>query len=419
MYHRGEEIMTDGQNADAIRSSGKEKPLDYVNAAFLILTPVIALIGISWYAWHYGVTWLEIANLIGMYLLTGMGVTGGYHRYYAHRSYECGKPLQLFYLIFGAAAVENSVLNWASDHRYHHQYVDREEDPYNILKGGLYAHMGWVFYKDMRAVYQKFKNVPDLLKDPLVRWQDRWYLPLVIGFTFLLPACIGLIEGRPLGGLLWGGFLRVVIVHHMTFFINSLAHLYGSRPYAVDNSARDNWLLGPITFGEGYHNFHHKFQADYRNGIRWYQFDMTKWWLHIMRLLGQVTRLRITPESLIIKAKLEVEMRHVEKKLVAMGASERFWVKVRWRLESGRKRLESAAAQYQQAKTEHRRQKHQWSADMRKQWTGNIVYCRREFVEARRRWRDLMQALNRIPHPSAQGLITLTAVFNVLKTRIL
>lgn len=406
------------QNTDAIRYSERTKSLDYVNIVFLTLTPLIAIFGTYWYASHYGVTWLEIANLIGMYLFTGMGVTGGYHRYYAHRTYEASKPLQLFYLIFGAAAVENSVLNWASDHRYHHQYVDRDEDPYNILKGGIYAHMGWIFYKDTRQLHQKYKNVPDLLKDSLVVWQDRWYLFLVVAFTFLLPACIGLIEGRPVGGLLWGGFLRVVVVHHMTFFINSLAHLYGTRPYAVDNSARDNWWLGPLTFGEGYHNFHHKFQADYRNGIRWYQFDLTKWWLHLMQALGFVTRLRRTPEPLIIKAKVEVEMRHVESKLAAIGASERFWEKIRSRLLAGRKRLESAAAQYQQSKIEYTRQRHQWSEDMHKQWAANFVYYRQEFIEARRRWRDLMLAMNRIPHPSAQGLLTLTAVIDVLKTRL-
>lgn len=283
------------------------KPLDWVNAVFITATPSIALIGTFWYVSLHGMTWLEAANFLVMFLLTGIAVTGGYHRYYAHRSYECGRPLQLFYLVFGAAAVENSVLNWACDHRNHHRYVDRAEDPYNILRGGLYAHMGWVFYKDTRPAASKYQNVPDLLRDPLVRWQDRYYLPLVVGATFLLPTLIGLLQGRPAGGLLWGGFLRVSMVHHMTFLINSAAHLYGSRPYSLDNTARDNAWLGLFTFGEGYHNFHHAFQADYRNGVRWHQFDIGKWWIQAMRCLGLAWRLKRTPESAILTARLKVE----------------------------------------------------------------------------------------------------------------
>lgn len=164
-----------------------ERPLDWVNAAFLIGTPLIAVFGTAWYVRNYGVTWLEIADVAVMFVLTSLSVTAGYHRFFSHRSYECSKAVKLFYLVFGAAAVENSLLSWASDHRYHHRYVDSPEDPYNILRGGLYAHMGWIFFKDTRDQDRRFENVPDLMKDPLVMWQHRWYLPLVIGFTFCRP----------------------------------------------------------------------------------------------------------------------------------------------------------------------------------------------------------------------------------------
>ncbi|MBI3554007.1 MAG: fatty acid desaturase [Elusimicrobia bacterium] len=389
-----------------------------MNTLFITLTPVIAVFGTAWYAWNYGVTWLELANFALMFSLTGMGVTAGYHRYFAHLTYDCSKPLQLFYLVFGAAAIENSVLNWASDHRYHHRYVDKDEDPYDILKGGLYAHMGWIFYKDTRAVHQKYKNVPDLLKNPMIVWQDKYYLPLVLVVSFVLPTLIGLAQGRPMGGLLWGGFLRIVIVHHMTFFVNSIAHLWGTRPYSTDNTARDNWLLGPFTFGEGYHNFHHAFQADYRNGIKWYQFDVTKWWLHAMKWMGLVSRLKKTPDSLILAARLEVEVRSVEEKLVAAGAPERMLPKVRFRLEAGRTRLETAMAQYNHAKLEYRRMKRQWSVDMRRQWRAKMDEYKVEFHQAHERWQDTMKAMNRIPHPSAQGLLTFTAIVDIFKAKL-
>jgi len=398
--------------------AAQKKPLNFVNSAFLIITPIVAIAGTAWYVYQHGVTWLELANFTVMYFLTGLSITAGYHRYYSHKTYECSKPLQLLYLIFGAAAVENSVLNWASDHRDHHRFVDTDEDPYNILRGGLYAHIGWIFYKDTRSNGEKYQNCPDLLKNPLVVWQDKWYLFLVVVASFGLPAYVGLIEGRPVGGLLWGGFLRIVVVQHMTFFINSLAHMWGTRPYSEENTARDNWWLGPFTFGEGYHNFHHKFQADYRNGIHWYQFDLAKWWLFVMKNLGLASNMRKAPEALILKAKLEVQMRHVEARLAASGASERMWKLVQFRLDNGRRRFEEAMAQYHAAKLEYQRQKAEWTADVRRQWNEKLAAHEEDLADARRRWANLIRAMNRIPHPSAQGILTITAVLNVLKTRI-
>ena len=379
------------------------RPLDPVNGAFIIVTPLVAVLGTAWYAWHYGVTRLDVANFSVMFVLTSLCVTGGYHRMYSHKSYEGSKAVQFFYLVFGAAAVENSLLSWASDHRYHHRYADRKEDPYNILKGGLYAHVGWIFFKDTRDHNRRFENVPDLLKDPLVMWQHRWYLPLVVLFTFALPTYIGLIGGRPVGGLLWGGFLRVVMVHHTTFFINSLAHLYGTRPYDLNGTARDSWWLAPLTFGEGYHNFHHKFQADYRNGIKWWQFDSTKWFINFLSWIGHARKLRRTPEPLIVKARLAVEKERVAQKLIAVNASERMWLKISRRLEAGSMRLELAHEQYLHAKAEYRHRRDEWTADMRRQWENKLASCRAERQEASDRWRAMMRAMNRLSQPSAQG----------------
>jgi len=393
------------------------RPLDPVNIAFIVLTPIVAIVGTSWYVYRYGVTWLEVANFLLMFILTGMAVTGGYHRYFAHRTYECNRALQLFYLVFGAAAVENSLLSWASDHRLHHRYVDTDDDPYNILRGGLYAHMGWIFYKDTRNPATKFENVPDLLKNPLVVWQHRWYLPLVIVMTFALPTYIGLIQGRPVGGLLWGGFLRVVVVHHMTFFVNSIAHLYGSRPYSEENTARDNWWVGPLTFGEGYHNFHHAFPADHRNGIRWYQFDVTKWWLRACEFGGFAWNLRRMPESAILLARLRVQMAHLERRWAAAGAPPTLWERVEARVHRGRERVEEAMTRYYLARAEYRRQKAQWSRDLRRDFRVKLAQYQTEFDEAMAGWRQTLRAMHRYPRPSAQGLLTLTALLDVFRMR--
>ena len=171
-----------------IKTRGTDRPFDWVNIAFLTIAPLIAVVGTALYAWNYGVTWLEVGIFFAMYWATGLSITAGYHRYFSHRTYDCGKPLQLFYLVFGAAAVENSAINWCSDHRYHHRYVDNDEDPYNITRGGLYAHIGWIFRKDIRDQHKRFQNIPDLQKIAFVAWQHKYYLPLVVLVGFALPA---------------------------------------------------------------------------------------------------------------------------------------------------------------------------------------------------------------------------------------
>ena len=394
-------------------------PFDLVNSSFLILTPLVAIVGGAWYAWHHGVTWLEWLNLGVMFVLSSLSVTGGYHRYFSHRSYECSTPVKLFYLIFGAAAVENSILHWASDHRYHHRYVDQPEDPYNILKGGFYAHMGWILRKDTRDQNRLFENVPDLMKDPLVMWQHRWYLFLVVAVTFLLPTLIGLAGGRPMGGLLFGGFLRAVLVQHTTFFINSLAHLYGTRPYSLTDTARDSWWLAPLTMGEGYHNFHHKFQADYRNGVRWWQFDTTKWFINALSWFGQAWKLKRTSDMLILRARVQVQKELVARRVAAAQAPEYMWQRISARLDNGSRRLTEAHASYLAAKAEYRHRAREWSADARRRWQDQLDAHRGEYEAALERWQGMMRAMNRLSQPStARGLLTLTALVDVLKYRI-
>ena len=160
---------------------------------------------------------------------------------------------------------------WARDHRDHHRFVDSDRDPYDARRGFWWSHVLWVFFADDGS--RGFAQVPDLTRDPLVMLQHRLRLVLGIGLGLGLPTLVGACFGRPLGGLLWGGFLRIVLVHHTTFFINSLAHMWGSRPYSEDVSARDNGFLALFTHGEGFHNFHHRFPTDFRNGIRWYHWD--------------------------------------------------------------------------------------------------------------------------------------------------
>lgn len=279
------------------------KELNLFNLIFLSSIPVIGAILLILHIVYEGFNpWLLIPAAV-MYVFTGFSITGGYHRLFAHRSYQANPMIKLFYLLFGAAAGENSVLKWATDHRIHHQNVDSDEDPYDISQGFFYAHVGWI----IRAQDLSNANYPkDLANDKLVAWQDRNLLAITFFVNFIPCLLVGYLTGSWLGSFAMVGFLRVTGVHHATFFINSLCHMLGKRPYDDKQTARDSFFLALLTFGEGYHNFHHTFQLDYRNGIRWYQWDPTKWAVNLMSRVGLASNLKRTSELSILKAKMNV-----------------------------------------------------------------------------------------------------------------
>lgn len=267
--------------------------LVWSNAAFLILTPLAAAIAVPWYVAAHGVTWMEIAACLGLWLLTGLAVTAGYHRLFAHRSYQAAAPVRWFFALLGSATWENSVIAWAAAHRYHHNFVDTDDDPYNAQAGFWYSHMGWVMLEGPK--HEDYDSVPDLWKDPFLRWQHRHYLAISTAVNVGITVILGLLSGRMLGMFVFALLLRVVLTHHFTFLINSAAHMWGNQPWSRAHSAKDNWLLSFLTFGEGYHNYHHTFQADYRNGTAWYNWDPTKWLIWTLSKLGLAERLQRSP----------------------------------------------------------------------------------------------------------------------------
>ena len=267
----------------------------------LSVIPLVGIIGTVVYMYLYGVIWQEPVQLIVGCWISGMGITFGYHRLFAHRSFKAHPAVQWVAMIFGSAALQNSILKWASDHRRHHRKLDTQEDPYSITKGFFHAHIGWILENSP----SKIEGVKDLQENPVVRFQHKYYWIISIGMAFMVPFLIGLVYGRPIGGLLWGGFLRVSLVHHFTFFINSLCHFVGKQTYGT-TSARDSWLMAFFTFGEGFHNFHHKFQWDYRNGVRWFDFDPGKWAIRFLSFFKLTKDIRKVKDYHILHAKLNV-----------------------------------------------------------------------------------------------------------------
>jgi stearoyl-CoA desaturase (delta-9 desaturase) len=276
---------------------------DWTNFLFVIGAHLVAVFAIV-YLTVFHFSWWTIGFAVLWSVLCGVSITGGYHRLFSHRSYKASGPLRALYLTFGAASVQNSALSWAADHRAHHANVDGDEDPYNIKRGFWWAHIGWVVTQANRRHHAAL--VRDLEADPLVRWQHRYYVPLAIAFGALLPAAIGLLWGDPLGAMLVAGWLRLVVQWHATFSVNSFAHWLGRQPYTTRNSSRDSFLVALLTFGEGYHNFHHCFQVDYRNGVRWYHFDPTKWWVWTAAKLGLARDLRRVPKERVLAARRDV-----------------------------------------------------------------------------------------------------------------
>ena len=286
--------------------------INWLNSIFLFATPVFALIGIILH-WIYfsppGL--LELIVFVGLYFACGLSITVGYHRLFSHRSHNAKWPLVLFYSIFGAGSFQNSIIEWCSDHRRHHKMTDSEDDPYSASKGFWYSHIGWILLEEENFT-NDFSNVKDLQQSKIIMWQHRNVFLIGALSGLILPAVIGLIVGGisgAIGCFVWAGLARVVFVHHGTFLINSAAHIWGTQPYSEENSSKDSFWLAFLTFGEGYHNFHHTFQADYRNGHKWYHMDPSKWWIQSFKYLGLNSDLKSTPKHSIEIAKVNMRFK--------------------------------------------------------------------------------------------------------------
>ena len=285
------------------------KPIG-LHIVFLVLTPLLVAILVPWWVFVYGITWQEISGMVALWIVSGMGITVGYHRLFAHCSFKVSPFLRWIAAICGGAAWQGSALQWSSGHRYHHNKVDTDLDPYNAKRGFWWSHMGWIMFEGVHGY--EFKNVPDLKKDPVCVWQHKYYLPSSIAFNLGIPALLGWWTGNFWGMMLFAGLVRVVLVHHFTFFINSLAHIMGSQPWSEANTSRDNWLISLFTFGEGYHNYHHAFAGDYRNGPKAYNFDPSKWLIWILAKLGLAYDLRRIADDVVLRRQFDESLMQLD-----------------------------------------------------------------------------------------------------------
>ncbi|KAF5371267.1 hypothetical protein D9758_004284 [Tetrapyrgos nigripes] len=280
------------------------KELEYISLVAIIVPPIVSLIG----AYYVPLQRKTAIWSIIYYFCTGLGITAGYHRLWSHRCYNASSPLRLVLALFGAGAVQGSIKWWSRGHRSHHRYTDTPLDPYNASEGFWWSHIGWILVKP--RIRQGVADVRDLKKDWVVRWQHSNFVSLLLTMAFLFPTVVAWIGwGDAMGGLVYAGFLRLVFVHHSTFCVNSLAHWLGETPFDDKHTPKDHMITAFVTVGEGYHNFHHQFPTDYRNAIKWYQYDPTKWFIYLCSLFRLASNLRTFPSNEIKKGILTMQMK--------------------------------------------------------------------------------------------------------------
>lgn len=280
-----------------------KKPIDWGIAGFLISYQFLLLLSLPFYFYFAAPSLTLVGISIALLFIVGMSVTGGYHRYFSHRTFKAHPVVESVLLFFGAMAMQSSALRWAHDHRLHHAHVDTDQDPYSINKGFWYAHFMWMLEK---ADPIDPKLVSDLRQNPRVVFQHRFIIHLMFGTNALVWLFVGWLLNDYLGAFFIAVALRIFVLHHFTWFINSLAHTWGDKPFCQEQTAVNNLILSFLTFGEGYHNYHHVFAKDYRNGVRWYHFDPTKWMIWILSKLGLVKDLRRV-DKLTIKKRMVLE----------------------------------------------------------------------------------------------------------------
>ena len=271
----------------------------------------------AWQTWNELLRWSDVAVFGIMYGLTGIGITVGYHRLFTHRAFKASPKTRATLAILGSVAVEGPVVAWVADHRKHHAFTDVEGDPHSphvghgggvrgALRGLVHAHLGWLFVHDQRAA--KARYAPDLLADPVIRWIDKrflWWVLAGLLAPFLLGWLIGGSIHAALTGLLWGGFVRMFLLHHVTYSINSLCHFFGRRRFETSDESRNLAWLAPISFGESWHNNHHAFPTSARHGMsRWERvLDPGAGVIRVLERLGLAWDVvRIAPERQARKA---------------------------------------------------------------------------------------------------------------------
>ena len=275
-------MTTHAPTADDVQPCANEA-LDRFLTGLVTAIPFLALIAVCWLGWNSLLHYSDVAVFLITYALTGLGITVGFHRLFTHRAFKTTPAVRAVFAALGSAAVEGPIISWVADHRKHHAFADVEGDPHSphvghggglrgALRGLLHAHLGWLFNHTQRGA--KARYAPDLLNDPVVRFIDRTFFLWVLA-GLAVPFALGWLIGGSLSaavtGMLWGGGVRMLLLHHVTYSINSLCHFFGRRRFETGDESRNLLWLAPLSFGESWHNNHHACPTSAHHGMRWWE----------------------------------------------------------------------------------------------------------------------------------------------------
>jgi stearoyl-CoA desaturase (delta-9 desaturase) len=295
----------------------ENETLDRFLTGTITALPILALGFVAWQVWGEFLNWSDVAVFGIMYFLTAFGITVGYHRLFTHRSFQTGPRTRTVLAVMGSMALEGPITAWVADHRKHHAFTDVLGDPHSphvdhghgvrgALRGLLHAHVGWLFLHTQRGA--KTRYAPDLLADPVIRFVDRKYfywVALSLGLPFGLGWLIGGSIATAATGLLWGGAMRMLVLHHVTYSINSLCHFFGSRSFDTGDESRNLAWLAPFSLGEAWHNNHHAFPTSAQHGLKLRErlLDPSALFIAALEQLGLASEVvRVSPERQASKA---------------------------------------------------------------------------------------------------------------------
>jgi stearoyl-CoA desaturase (delta-9 desaturase) len=306
--------MTVSPTTDDVQPVANETR-DRIITGTITVLPFVGLGIVGWQVWNEALRWSDVIVFLICYVATALGVTVGFHRLFTHRAFKAKQWVRGTLAILGSAAIEGPIVAWVADHRKHHAFADVEGDPHSphvdhgggwtgAFKGLWHAHWGWLFIHTHRGNKQRY--APDLLKDPLISWIDRTFV-LWVAVGLAVPFVLGWVIGgtltTALTGLLWGGLVRMLVVHHVTYSINSLCHFFGRKDFDTGDESRNLLWLSPFTFGESWHNNHHAFPTSYRHGLRFWQLDISAGVIWLMEKAGLAWDVvRVSPERQARKA---------------------------------------------------------------------------------------------------------------------
>ncbi len=305
---------SEGPDASEPEVPERKSWTEQITLTLFLVIPFAAVVAAVPVAWGWGLTWRDAVIATFMYFLTGLGVTVGFHRYLTHRSFQAKRPVRVALAIFGSMAIQGSAIQWVADHRRHHRFSDREGDPHSpwrygtdvkaLSKGFFYSHVGWLYDWDKTS---EAHYAPELVADADINWVSRKFTWWVTA-SLLIPAFIGGMWSWSWQGALtaffWAGLVRIFLLHHVTFAINSVCHITGRRPFKTRDRSQNVWWLAILSFGESWHNFHHAEPTSARHGVRLFEIDTSAITIKLMEKLRWVSDVRWPDAGIIARRRV-------------------------------------------------------------------------------------------------------------------